>query len=120
MATPPFFVVPTAKKIFFFITENKKDPFITEEVHNISYLSEMKFRGIWHQHNIFFHDITGCRASQGPFPPPLLIRVRYIFFLANYNIKKQKSQFLFESNICNIKGALRGLVISLFISPPIF
>ena len=63
MATPPFFVVPTAKKIFFSITENKKDPFITEEVHNFPYLSEMKFRGNWHQHNVSGYDITGCRAS---------------------------------------------------------
>ena len=28
--------------------------------------NEFTFRGIWHQHNVFGYDITGCRASPGP------------------------------------------------------
>ena len=42
--------------------------------------NEFTFRGIWHQHNVFNHDMTGCRASQGPSLHQLLIRAQYSIF----------------------------------------
>ena len=100
MTTPTFFVAPTGKKRFFFITENKKPLQNRRGNFRISSLgNEFSFRGNWHQHIVSGCDITGCRASQGPFPPPLLIRVRYSFFLIKDSTKKSKSQFYLRVEI---------------------
>ena len=74
MAIPPTFYflnllfLPEIKKPL----QNRRGNFRISSLGN-----EFSFRGNWHQHNVFGYDITGCRASQGPFPPPLWIRVQY-------------------------------------------